>query len=84
MPKATRLAQNEDMADLTKIRQRILDILTVYGRCSPTMLQAALGPYTKPAVWRPVLEKMLKKQEVQEKAEMLNGRSYKVLELTEG
>lgn len=42
------------------IAAQIKCYLEVYPVLSPTMLQAALGPQTKPGIWRPVLEEMVK------------------------
>lgn len=41
------------------IEKRIHLILSVYPKVSPSMLQVALGTSLPPAVWRPVLEKMI-------------------------
>lgn len=81
MPKAKVIPQNEGQVDQAKIKQRIIDILTVYTRASPTMLQGALGAYVKPADWRPVLDKMIAKGLIAHTIEFHNGKTYKVLEL---
>ncbi len=41
------------------IEVKILHLLGIYPIISPTMLQSALGPSTKPADWRPVLGKLI-------------------------
>lgn len=81
MPKANKLPQNEGQIDYPHIRKRIHDILQVYGRASPTMLQAALGAYVKPATWRPVMDDMIKRNEITLTVEMLDGKTFKILEL---
>ncbi len=64
-----------------ELAMKIRDILTVYGRASPTMLQAALGAHVKPAEWRPVMQKLIDTKELELTMEMYNGKTYKVLEL---
>lgn len=46
------------------IRTRILTVLKIYPRVSPSMLQIGIGPWVKPALWRPVLEHMKTSGEV--------------------
>lgn len=46
--------QGENVDDST-IRDKILHLLKIYPIISPTMLQGGLGPYMKPAQWRPIL-----------------------------
>lgn len=41
------------------IQNKIVHILKIYPIISPTMLQSGLGPYVKPALWRPVLAKLI-------------------------
>ena len=38
---------------------RIKHILSIWPILSPTLLQASLGPQTKPELWRPVLEELI-------------------------
>lgn len=47
----------EMQADL---QEKIKHILGIYPCISPTMLQAGLGAYIKPTLWRPVLEAFIK------------------------
>jgi len=55
-----------------EIRTKILHLLRIYPIISPTMLQGGLGPAMKPAMWRPVLEELLKEGAVvQEQESML-------------
>lgn len=42
------------------IRRRIINVLCIYPRISPSMLQAGIGPSTKAGKWRPILEQMIK------------------------
>jgi hypothetical protein len=41
------------------LREKILYVLRLYPRISPSMLQTGLGN-VRPADWRPVLEKLIK------------------------
>lgn len=47
-----------------EIREKILHVLGIYPVISPTMLQAGLGPYTKPARWRPILQELIEAKKV--------------------
>lgn len=52
---------NEDLGDLTEnmIRLRILHTLWLYPKLSPSMLQVGIGTGFPPALWHPVLEKLV-------------------------
>ncbi len=52
-----------------EIEAKILHLLRIYPIISPTMLQGGLGPYTKPAIWRPVLNQLIKDGKVIETQE---------------
>lgn len=41
------------------IERRIVHILTIYPIISPSMLQTSLGPKTRAAEWKPVLERLI-------------------------
>jgi len=58
-----------------EIEAKILHILGIYPTISPTMLQGGLGPYTKPALWRPVLAKLVEEGKVIESQESLQTPS---------
>lgn len=49
-----------------EIEEKILHLLSIYPIVSPTMLQGGLGPYMKPAVWRPVLDRLVDEGKVVE------------------
>ncbi len=49
----------EDCTTAEAIEAKILHLLSIYPIISPTMLQGGLGGHMKPAVWRPVLEKLI-------------------------
>lgn len=54
-----------------EVEARIIHLLRIYPVISPTMLQAGLGPYTKPAVWRPVLKRLVDDGKVLETQESI-------------
>lgn len=58
-----------------EIEAKILHILGIYPVISPTMLQSGLGPYTKPALWRPVLAELILTGQVVETQESLQTPS---------
>lgn len=49
----------QDLMDIGKIRERIVHILSIYPVINGTMLQGALGPYTKAGNWRPALDELI-------------------------
>ena len=51
------------------IEMKILHILSIYPVISPTMLQAGLGPSTKPLFWRPILTTLIEDGKVREEHE---------------
>ncbi len=55
---------NAPATDADKIASKILHLLKIYPIISPTMLQGGLGPQTRPAVWRPVFEQLIKEGKV--------------------
>ena len=44
--------------------ERIVHLLEIYPVLSPTLLQGALGPQTKAAHWKPILEDLIKTGDV--------------------
>lgn len=44
---------------------RIMKVLSIYPRISPTMLQVGIGPQIPPRLWHPVLEKLVLENTVQ-------------------
>ena len=48
------------------VERRIIHLLKIYPGISPTMLQAALGPKTKPQTWRPALKRLLEQGVVEQ------------------
>ena len=57
------MSEKQEQTD-EEIREKILHILRIYPIISPTMLQSGLGPYTKPAKWRPVLATLIEEEAV--------------------
>ena len=58
--------KTEEDLDPETIKDKILHILKIYPIISPTMLQGGLGPYMKPAQWRPVLQDLIASGKVKE------------------
>jgi len=54
-----------------EIQTKIVHLLGIYPIISPTMLQGALGPSTKPALWRPALAELIERGEVIEDQESM-------------
>ncbi len=63
--------KTSDVLDTGGIATKILHILSIYPIISPTMLQGGLGPYMKPAQWRPVLADLITKGKVVETQESM-------------
>lgn len=61
----------EEKDDREIIRELIIHLLRIYPVVSPTMLQSGLGPYVKPAIWRPVLQELIAEGVVVEDQETL-------------
>ena len=55
------------------IREKIVHLLSIYPLISPTMLQGALGPQVKAAIWRPVLTMMIEDGTIIEEAQGLQN-----------
>jgi hypothetical protein len=58
-----------------EVMAKILHLLRIFPVISPTMLQGGLGPYTKPAIWRPALQKLIAEGKVVETQESLQTPS---------
>lgn len=67
---AQKTTEPEELAPDT-IRAKILHILKIYPVISPTMLQGGLGPYMRPAQWRPILAELVVEGKVVETQESL-------------
>ncbi len=52
------------MSDCTKIRDKIVHVLTHFPVLSPSMLQVGIGPGTSPRYWRPELDKLIQEGKV--------------------
>ncbi len=57
------------------IETKIVHLLGIYPIISPTMLQSGLGPSTKPAQWRPVLQKLITEGKVIEEQKSMQTPS---------
>src|SRR5436190_949296 len=70
------------------IRSKILYVLSIYPKLSPSMLQVGIGPSISPTIWRPILTELVREGLVSKQEEERtsnNGRfhRYDVLSLTE-
>ena len=57
------MSNTEGIAE-AEIEVKILHLLGIYPIISPTMLQGGLGPSVKPALWRPVLARLINEAKV--------------------
>jgi hypothetical protein len=75
------------------IEERIIQILVVYPKLSPTMLQMAMGPTVPASCWRPVLQRLIDEGvihaynmqpsfNVESKVQHKRTRAYPILELS--
>lgn len=68
------------------VRAKILHILHIYPRISPTMLQGGLGPSCKPSIWRTILTEMIDEglvEQVSENHKTPSGRNntYTIIQM---
>jgi hypothetical protein len=74
-------------ADIEKeIGLKILHILSIYPRLSPTMLQVGIGTGISPSIWHPVLDNLIERgtiDKVQVMSQSPKGReqTYTVISL---
>jgi hypothetical protein len=68
------------------LREKMLFLLTIYPKLTPTMLHVGIGPQVRPQTWRPVLEALIREKKI--KKEYLSVttpkgqyRTYTVLSL---
>lgn len=71
-----------------EISAKILHILGIYPRLSPTMLQVGIGTGISPSIWHPVLEILIEQGKIikhQEMAHSPKGReqTYTIISLPE-
>jgi hypothetical protein len=57
----TNTATNEEIgADIfTSMKDKIIHVLTIYPKVSPTMLQVGIGTGISPDIWHPVIERLM-------------------------
>lgn len=67
--------ENTQEQNEAEVEAKIIHLLAIYPIISPTMLQSGLGPYTKPALWRPVLARLIEEGRVIEDQESLQTPS---------
>jgi hypothetical protein len=69
-------------------RERILHVLRIYPRISPSMLQVGIGPAIPASVWKPVMEQLIMENLIRRETIPLKGpsgrdNSYTILSLVE-
>lgn len=52
--------KHADDETVTMMRARILKVLEIYPRLSPTMLHVGIGPQHKIGTWKPILDSLIK------------------------
>lgn len=57
---------------------RIIHVLKIYPKLSPTMLQVGIGTAISPAIWHPVLEAMLEDRVVDKKQEQHKTKTGRI------
>lgn len=72
-----------------ELRAKILHLLSIYPAVSPTMLQVALGPYTRARQWKPILAELIEeglvvRSEVVRRTIYGRDNSYTLLKLAVG
>ncbi len=55
----------EEKSQEVDIEDRILHLLTIFPKISPSMMQIGIGSALPPRWWKPVLEKLIKSGKVQ-------------------
>lgn len=76
------------MTDITTnlIKDKIIKVLEIYPKISPSMLQIAIGSSLSPVIWRPVLEELVllgivKQDDIIELSASGRHQTYKVIQL---
>lgn len=70
------------------IKHRILHVLSIYPKISPTMLQVGIGPQTKPQDWRPVMNLLIDEEHIvvdtiQRASPSRKYHTYTILEMSD-
>lgn len=68
---------------LGAVRERIIELLTVYPRISPTMMQGGLGPQIRASVWRRALQDLIDEGRVELIMEVHGNKSYRVIQFVQ-
>jgi len=74
---------------MSTVRDKILHVLRIYPRLSPSMLQIGLGTSLPPVIWREVLRRLIEENVVHQQEIQVSGadgrvRTYQVLSLVNG
>lgn len=64
------------------ISERILNLLTIYPKISPTMLSVAMGPQIPASYWRPVYNDLVEEGKVQVDTEQSTSAAGRVMQHT--
>jgi hypothetical protein len=58
-------AQKDAFSEHTlEIRQRLIQLLEIYPKLSPSMIQTGLGPGRDPRLWRSILQELIKEGKI--------------------
>jgi hypothetical protein len=77
----------EEGAEDNMLREKMIFLLTLYPKLTPTMLHVGIGPQVRPQIWRPVMENLItegvvKKDHLSLTTPKGQFRTYTVLSLT--
>jgi hypothetical protein len=78
----TRLVTGEDLI----LREKMMFLLTIYPKLTPTMLHVGIGPQVRPQTWRPVMEALIREGKIKRTGTSVytpkgQFRTYTILEL---
>ncbi len=57
---------SEEGDGMEPIKDKILHVLSIYPKLSPSMLQTGIGTSLPPALWRPVLEHLIEEEQIRQ------------------
>jgi hypothetical protein len=68
------------------LREKMMFLLTIYPKLTPTMLHVGIGPHVRPQMWRPVMEALIRERKVKRTGVSVytpkgQYRTYTILEL---
>jgi hypothetical protein len=79
----TQLVTGEDLI----LREKMMFLLTIYPRLTPTMLHVGIGPQVRPQTWRPIMEALIREGKIKRTGISVHTpkgqyRTYTTLELS--